>query len=376
MLVARLEAAIPGVRCVISTTTQTGMEIALKRFENHTVFYFPLDFSWAVKNALKRIQPTAVVLAELEVWPNFTYYARRAGVKILVANGRISDKSFPAYRRGKWILQSAFRRIDAVISQSESVSQRFIELGVEANRVHTVGSIKFDGAKTDRNSPAVTAVKNLTGRNADGFYWSGLNDNEIVFLAGSTQEPEEEMALDVFESLQSAFPTLRLILVPRHPERFEDVAQMLAKRQVPFIRRTELNGADSFSEKDSGLPQAKILLVNAMGELGAWWGTAQIAFVGGSMGSRGGQNMLEPAAYGAAVSFGPNTGNFRDIVAILLQSSAAKVVHNTEELREFVQTLLTQAELREEMGNRARNVVLSQQGAADKTIEIIRQAIE
>ncbi len=371
ILVSRLEKTIPGVRCVISTTTKTGMEVAKKRFENYTVFYFPLDFSWAVKRAINRIKPTAIILAELEVWPNLTRFAQNAGVKLIVANGRISDKSFQSYRRAKFFLRSAFKRVDKVISQSKSVSDKFIELGVAPENVITIGSIKFDGAKTDRNSAAVCAVKKLSGSNTSGDFWAGISEQDIVFLAGSTQDPEEKMALDAFNSLTDTYPQLRLIIVPRHPERFESVAEMLSENKAVFVKRTDLN-SETTADSTTGRP-AKILLVNAMGELSAWWGTCHIAFVGGSMGSRGGQNMIEPAAYGAAVSFGPQTSNFRDIVSLLLEAQAAKVVQDGTQLQQFVAQCLANPDQTAAIGQRAQNLVLSQQGAADKTVEIIVQ---
>ncbi|MBQ2620169.1 MAG: 3-deoxy-D-manno-octulosonic acid transferase [Thermoguttaceae bacterium] len=374
MLVSRLEQAIPGVRCVISTTTKTGMEVARKRFPNHTVFYYPLDFTWAVKTALKRIRPTALILAELEVWPNMTRLAKKNGVKVVVFNGRISDKSFPSYRRFSCFLRPAFQRVDKVVSQSDVYSQRFIELGVPADRVVTVGSIKFDGAKTDRAIPAVARVRSLTGTSKTGAFWEGVTDADVVFLAGSTQDPEEEMALNVFNRFSEQFDSLKLILVPRHPERFDTVAKMLESRSAEFIRRTELT--EQGGENADGSKRCRILLVDTVGELGAWWGTTQIAFVGGSMGSRGGQNMIEPAGYGATVSFGPNTTNFRDVVALLLGANAAVVVKDEQEMLHFVEKCLTDPAWREELGARARELVLSQTGAADKTVGIIKESCE
>lgn len=383
LLVKRLEAACPQVRCVISTTTLTGMEIAQKRFgQSHPVFYFPLDFSWSVREALRRIRPQALVLAELEVWPHLVSQAARQGIPVIVFNGRISDASFGAYKTFKWALKSAFRKISLVIAQTPQYSERFECLGVPAERIETVGSIKFEGAQTDRNSESVRKVRRLTGKNGKGGVWRPLEEQAFVFLAGSTQDPEEEMALESFLAVADSSPNVRLILVPRHPERFDAVADLLTKRGVDFIRRTQLTDPDvagsdvALSEVEVAAPfPIRVLLVDAMGELGAWWGVADLAFVGGSMGSRGGQNMIEPAAYGAAVSFGPNTRNFRDVVSLMLGANAAVVVQDGDQMAQFVRKGIEDLEWRTAIGNRAKELVLSQRGAANKTVQLILEQV-
>ena len=196
----------------------------------------------------------------------------------------------------------------------------------------------------------------------------------MVFVAGSTQAPEEELASRVYQSLENKFPELRLIIVPRHPERFDEVARMLEREQILFDRRTELE-LDPVGERKAGRSsidshgkETRAILVDTVGELGGWWGCADIGFVGGSMGSRGGQNMIEPAAYGVATCFGPNTKNFRAIVSQLLQNDAACVVHDENELREFVEVHLSDPPRRAAIGNRAKQLVCSQRGATDTTI--------
>jgi len=185
-----------------------------------------------------------------------------------------------------------------------------------------------------------------------------------VFLAGSTQEPEEALALDTYRRLSAARPRLRLILVPRHPARCEEVAQLLDRAGLPWQRRSRLDQHDVVAG-------ARILLVDTVGELGGWWGVAHIAFVGGSLGQRGGQNMIEPAAYGAAVCFGPNTRNFRDVVALLLRNNAASVVGDGGELTAFVQRCLTDPDWAGDLGSRARQLVAEQRGATARTVELL-----
>ncbi len=309
--------------CVISTTTQTGYALARNKYPDHTVFYCPLDFSWAVRRAMRRVRPDLLVLAELELWPNLIGAARACGARVAVVNGRLSDRSFRGYRRIRWLLRPVLAQLDLVAAQNQQYAARFVELGVPAQRVVATGSVKFDGCQSDRQNPATRALARL----------AGVTGEDIVFLAGSTQQPEETLALETFRELSAQFPRLRLILVPRHAERFDAVAELLSHSPVSWQRRTQLDDAG----RD---PQARVLLVDRIGELGAWWGVAQIAFVGGSLGTRGGQNMIEPAAYGAAVSFGPRTHNFRDVVAALLTADAAVVVADGNELTAFVRRCL------------------------------------
>ena len=219
--------------------------------------------------------------------------------------------------------------------------------------------MKYDGAETDRANPATTRLRHL---------W-GIAGGDCVFLAGSTQEPEESHALETYLQLAESHPQLRLILVPRHPDRFEAVAEMLQARGVRWQRRTDL-------ESSSADPPARILLVNVIGELGAWWGTAEIAYVGGSMGPRGGQNMIEPAAYGTAVSFGPNTRNFRDIVTVMLARDAAVVVHDGRELTRFVRQCLDEQGFRQQLGQRAYKLVQEQLGATGRTFSLLESLVQ
>ncbi len=370
--------------CVISTTTMTGFALAKTKYAGYTVFYCPLDFSWAVRRAMRRIRPDVLVLAELELWPNLIRAARSFGAKVAVINGRLSEKSFRGYRRVRPLLARLFGSIDLVAAQNQTYAGRFLALGANSLAVRVTGSLKFDGAQTDRNNGATRRLAAL----------AGISRDDVVFLAGSTQEPEEAFALSTFCKLIQRHPRLRLILVPRHPDRFNAVADMLEKSGVAFLRRSQL--VDRSMQPDQlraahALPESqrargedgrgarlrwRVLLVDAVGELGAWWGTARIAFVGGSLSRRGGQNMIEPAAYGAAVSFGPNTRNFRDIVTLMLEADAARVVHDEEEMSEFVRNCLESTQFADELGERARRLVRGQLGATAQTVDLIRGLLE
>ena len=336
--------------CVISTTTKTGYALAKEKYQSHTVFYCPLDFSWAVTRAMRRIRPDMLVLAELELWPNLIGAASRHGAKVAVINGRMSPRSFRGYRLIRPVISRVLREIDLLAVQTEEYAQRYRLLGASAHAVQVTGSLKFDGVQTDRSNPQTVALRGL----------AGISDDDIVFLAGSTVAPEESLALVTFRCLCEEFPRLKFILVPRHPERFAEVGRLLEKSRMAWRRRSELKPAD---------PPARILLIDTIGELSAWWGTAMIAFVGGSLdGHRGGQNMLEPAAYGAAVLFGPYTENFKDVVGVLLSRRAAVVVNDGDELTAQVRQLLQQTETAAELGTRAREVVQESKGATARTV--------
>jgi 3-deoxy-D-manno-octulosonic-acid transferase len=344
----------PEWECVISTTTKTGLALARTKYPGHTVFYCPLDFSWGVDEAMRRIRPSLLVLAELELWPNLIRSAKRRGAAVAVVNGRLSERSFRGYRRIGALVRRLLGWVDLIAAQDATYAERFRLLGAADATVQVTGSLKYDGAQTDRANPATMRLAQL----------AGVTQADVVLLAGSTQEPEEEVVLAAYRSLKEQWPRLRLILVPRHPERFDAVARLLDRSGEAWQRRSLL-------EAEGPRPEARILLVDAVGELGAWWGTARCGFVGGSLGDRGGQNMLEPAAYGAAVSFGPNTWNFRDIVDALLARRAAVVVHDSAELTAFVDRCLREPDYSDALGQRAQSLVREQLGATARTVALL-----
>ncbi len=351
----------PDWEIVVSTTTKTGYDLACKKYADRAVFYCPLDFTWATAAAMRRVRPTLLVLAELELWPNLISAAKRHGVRVAIINGRLSDKSFRGYRRIRALVAPSLHRIDLIAAQNEETAERFRQLGARSETVHATGSLKFDGAQTNRRNPRTLALQQL----------ARLDERHVVLLAGSTQEPEEQYALDVFHRLAPTHPELKLILVPRHPQRFDEVAALLDSSGVLWQRRSQLSPGHAENSREPAARRWRVLLVDTIGELGAWWGTSAIGFVGGSFGSRGGQNMLEPAAYGVATCFGPNTWNFRDIVAQLLAANGAHVVQSAEEFDQFVRQSLDSPELARQLGERAQCLVLSQQGATRRTVELL-----
>lgn len=354
-VVAAFRKRYPGLPCVVSTTTETGYDEARKCFPDVFVFFFPFDFSWAVRRSLHTLAPRLIVLAEAELWPNFLMAARRHGVPLAVINGRMSPRSGKRYRRLKPLSRWLFGHVDLLLMQTEHYAAAVRGLGVPPERVAVTGNIKFDGVLSDRQNPRTRGLRDLLE----------VKDDERLWIAGSTQAPEEEIVLRIWQKLRDEHPKLRLFLVPRHKDRFEEVAQLLAQAGVDFARRSR--GASL------GKP---VVLVDTMGELGPLWGLADVAFVGGSLdGRRGGQNMIEPAAYGAAVVFGPYVWNFADTAARLIDAHAACQIADARQLETVIRLLLEDGDERRRLGAAARAFVQRQQGATTQTVERLGQLL-
>jgi 3-deoxy-D-manno-octulosonic-acid transferase len=350
---AQAEAAGRSIDCVISSSTNTGLELAAKRFGPDRTFPCPLDFTWAVDRVLDRVRPDLIVLGELELWPTLLARAARRGIPVLVANGRMSERSAAGYGRVAWFARRMLGRVTTVAARSQADADRFAALG--AHDVVVTGSLKFDGVRGDRVAPEVERFRQL----------AGFATTDIVFLAGSTQAPEESLAIETFRSLAPNHPALRLVIVPRHVERTPEIAALLDAAGLRWQLRSRLDGTPP-------PPATSVLLIDTTGELGWWWGTASIAFVGGSLdGIRGGQNMLEPAAYAAAVCFGPHTRNFRDEVRRLLDADAAVVVPDGPALTAFVGQCLTDPAWAAALGARATALVAVHRGATATTARLI-----
>jgi 3-deoxy-D-manno-octulosonic-acid transferase len=348
----------PNWECVISTTTDTGFEEARKGFPDLPVFYWPLDFSWAVRRALGRMRPNLVVLAEGEIWPNFILAASDRGVPVATINARLSPRSGENYDRLKWFARPILRRIGCFCVQTQEYAEAFRKLGVDPERIHVTGSVKYDGVNGDRQSQRTRELARLLN----------VREADRVWIAGSTQAPEEEIVLEIYRRLRHQPPHVRLIIVPRQRERFDEVAALLERSGMPYVRRSLLS--EPIGRDDP------IILMDTIGELGPLWGLADVAFVGGSLdGRRGGQNMIEPAAYGAAVVFGPHVWNFKDTAARLLEAGAAVQIKDGPELDATVRKLLSDADLRSRLGTAAQQFVRTQQGATGRTVELLNRLI-
>ncbi len=349
--VARFRQRRPDWLCVVSTTTETGYDEATKHFADLPVIFFPFDFTWAVEAAFNRVQPQLVVLSEGEIWPNFLGIARRRNIKLALVNARMSPRSAKRFLKFRWVVSHLFAAFDFIGAQNAEYAENYHKLG--GRNVAVTGNLKYDGASA--HPPKSAAMRRLLG----------LADDALVWVAGSTQDPEESVSLAIYRDAKRLHPKLRLIVVPRHPERFDEVAKLLQASGLPFVRRSALNDS-------STIPPDSIILGDTMGELSALWGLADVAYVGGSLdGRRGGQNMIEPAACGAAVLFGPHTWNFKETVANLLKHAAAIQVADADALRRAMLRLLADATLRQQLGEAASNFVRTQQGATTKTLDAL-----
>ncbi len=343
-------------RILITTSTDTGFDLAQQRFPDCQVSWFPLDFSWAVSGALDRIQPDFVVLMELELWPGFLTACFRRHIPVAVVNARLSERSFRRYRLVRRWMLPVLGRLQLVAAQSPASAQRLQTLGVREEVLHVTGSVKFDGVQTSRENAATIALRKALAIPAEA----------RVLVCGSTQDPEEKLGIDAWQVLRRDFPDLYLILVPRHRERFDQVATTVTEAGHPLLRKSQAG-----SECSVGTGPETIRLLDTIGELGACWGLADFAFVGGSFGNRGGQNMIEPAAYGAAVMFGPNTRNFRDVVRILQEAEACIELQNEGQLLTTLQNLMQQPEQADSLGRMASAAVIRQQGATNRTTDLL-----
>lgn len=355
-IIKQLQLHYPHTELTLSVTTATGREVAEKTYPTLNIIWFPFDLSWAVRNALSQIQPNLIILAELELWPNFITAAKNQNIPIVVVNGRISQRSFRGYNRLRWLTRRLLSKIDCFAVQQQDYADRLKQLGMPEDRIVVTGSVKFDGVTVDRHDSTVQKLRTLFG----------ITEEHLVWVVGSTQSPEEAWALDIYLETKKHHRNLILILVPRHQERFNEVAELINSSRIPFHRRSQLTQDSALRTQHTGL-----ILADSLGELRAIWGLADVGFVGGSFNDRGGQNMIEPAAYGVAVTFGPNTWNFKQVVNSLLEQQAAIEVNSKDEWQSVTKQLLADEKQRRSLGERARQFVASQQGATKRTMELL-----
>lgn len=347
----------PDYRIVVSATTDTGLAEARSRFAQLDVIAWPFDFSWAVGKALDVVQPSLIVLIESELWPNFLRAASARQIPVVVVNARMSPRSFARLQRIAGLARRRlFARIACFAVQEEEYVSRLRELGVPNDKLVVTGSVKYDGALRDRDSGRTLGLRQLFG--------IGDSSAPLVWLAGSTHAPEEGIILNVFARLRTRFPQLRLILVPRHPDRFEEVARLVEESGLPFLRRSQVH------RPLSELPA--VLLLDTVGELGAAWGLADIGFTGGSLdGKRGGQSMIEPAGYGVPCVFGPRVWNFKDAARRLVEIGGAIMVADGQSLEVELARLISDPARRQRMGQAARELIERQQGATARTLDVL-----
>jgi 3-deoxy-D-manno-octulosonic-acid transferase len=352
-LISELRQKYPDKQIFVSTTTATGQALARQRFGENRVFFMPLDFGFAVRPYLKALQPHILVLAETEFWPNLLHLAGKRGAALATVNARISDRSFPRYRKFKWFFGRVLANVDLFLAQTAEDAARLRTIGAATERVRVSGNLKFDV----RPSSGSSLVNDLR---------SAISKDSPVIVCGSTAEGEEEPLLAAFKTVQQQFPAAVMVLAPRHPERFEKVAAMASS--------TAASAGLSLLRRSSWSPpqpvRGGIFLLDSVGELAAMYALADIAFVGGSLVPTGGHNILEPAQYGAAIVVGPHTFNFREIVSIFEQGDAIRVVTAATLSSQF-QALLQQPEDRKGLGRRAKDLFAQHAGATRRTLEAL-----
>jgi 3-deoxy-D-manno-octulosonic-acid transferase len=373
-LVERIKRELPDWRLVVSTTTLTGQQLArteaatreaTTRFD--AVFYFPFDWTFAVNRSLNQIKPSLVVILETELWPNFLRECRRRDILTVIANGRISPRSFSRYRRIRRFMARVLNDVSMLVMQSQADVERACLLGARARDVRACGNLKYDVASESQ----ISNLKSETALEIDNLF--ALSSSPHLIIAGSTAPGEEKILLTALNEVRrrQELKDARLILAPRHPERFNEVANLIAQSGFRFARRSEA----------AIVPRmADVILLDTIGELAALYRFAAVVFVGGSMVQRGGHNIIEPAIYAKPIIVGPHTENFRQIVSDFAQADAVVQIRATGEAGSSSFTselirLLSDTESARALGARAREILLRSRGATECAIAAILEII-
>jgi 3-deoxy-D-manno-octulosonic-acid transferase len=355
-VVISLREKFPSHRVLVSTTTSTGQKLAAQRFGDENVFYFPLDFALAIRPYLDALRPELVVVAETEFWPNFLRLSKRSGARIAVINCRISDRSLPGYKRFRFwlprLLEKTLANVDLFLAQTEEDYQRLIEIGAAESKITVAGNLKFDVAPP-RLPKVVASLR-------QDFSHSGAGP---ILVCGSTLEDEEGSLLSAFRNILANHPKAVMILAPRHPERFAEVAALVEQLGFRLWRRSLWSG-----EALAG----GVFLVDSIGELAALYSLATVAFVGGSLVPRGGHNILEPALHGVPIVTGNHYENFRDVVNFFASRNAVRIVGLAELPLVFME-LIDNSDERATLGRNALAALESQRGATDRTVAALVQ---
>jgi 3-deoxy-D-manno-octulosonic-acid transferase len=358
-IIDELRNKFPEFEIVVSTTTDTGYARAKAIFgDSMTVIFFPLDFSWIMRQAFERIHPAVCLLMELEVWPNFVHIAKGLNIPVVVVNGRISDRSFSRYKLIRPIAKKIFRQISLILAQTDEYAERFREVSSLDSAVIVTGSLKYDTAVTAEKVEGADVVKAQLG----------IGD-EKLWVAGGTGVDEEKILLDVYRSLKQddKFSDLRLVIVPRKPERFDEVGQLIEQSGMSLIRYSRVKAGASLSTDN----KQAVILGDTMGDLRKFYSLATIIFVGRSLVPMGGSDMMEAAALGKCTMFGPHAFNFKQAVEALLAGEGAIMVKDGDELQETMERCLLEPGFAQKIANNGREVIRKNQGATKKTIEQI-----
>jgi len=354
-LIRALRTAYPAHRLLMSTTTTTGQDVA-QQFGSDldAVFYAPFDFTPAVTRALERIAPELLIVIDTEIWPNLFRACRKRGVRTMLVNGRLSDRSYGRYRLVRFFMRRVFEDVDRVCAQTATWAQRYVDIGADQSSVMVTGSVKFDAL-----DPSMSSV--VQPASDDVLSCFRFAKRRPVFIAASTLRGEEELVLRVVGRILEIASDALIIIAPRHPERFDEVRAMAEVAGYRVQARSELRG------QDSDIP---IVLLDTIGELACLFQVASVVFVGGSLVPAGGHNLLEPAVFGKAIIVGPHMDNFAEITSHFVAQKAVVQVRDATEFEIESVDLVRDRGRRERLGNAARELVESCRGATKRTMTI------
>jgi 3-deoxy-D-manno-octulosonic-acid transferase len=355
-LLKALRGRYPGHAILVSNTTETGRGTASTFPEKDLCIYFPFDFLPAVRRTLDSVKPELVIIMETEIWPNFTREATSRNIPVILANGRISDRSFARYLKLSWFFRHPLRLFSRLCMQTETDCERIVAIGAPPGRTVMTGNIKYDIPYRQVNQDEKRHLK--------GQY--SIPDGLLVLMAGSTHAGEEQYLIDTYRKLLPILEGLFLVLVPRHPERAAEVASLLERSGITYSRRTSLPCPEEFQKGD-------VLLVDTVGEMMNLYAISDVAFVGGSLVPTGGHNLLEPASLGVPSVFGPHMSNFREIAELVLQYGAGVQVDSPEGLTESCRALITSAELRRVLGQNGLKLMRDNGGATERLLEVVAE---
>jgi 3-deoxy-D-manno-octulosonic-acid transferase len=356
-LVAELKSRLgEGWVVVVSTTTETGQRLAQKKLAASTVFYLPLDFAFSVRRYLRVLRPKMLVLMESELWPRLITECAKDGVPVVVANARISDRSFPRYMRLRGLWKPFLEEISLYLSQSVESAERLVSIGAPKNRVRVTGNLKYDVRESGSNA--------MTKR-IGSLLWKAR-----LIVAGSTLAGEEELLLAAWPAIHKTVPEAALLIAPRHPDRFDEVLGLIRGSGVPFFRCSQLL---TTTEPIFG---GTILLLDTIGDLASMYGIAATAFLGGSVVPKGGHNPLEAAQFGVPVVIGPSYENFREVVERMQDSDGILVLEMQGELEPALIGLMTNRQRAAAIGERGRRVFEAQAGATTRTVQALMTLLQ
>ena len=349
----------PECSVIVSTTTESGRDMAHKTFGAEIpVIYAPIDFVGSVRNALLRISPDAMIFLETELWPMWVRQAHRMGIRTALINGRISVKSIEGYLRMRFFFREVLKNYDAFSMIMDGDAERIESMGADSEKIEINGNAKYDLLADSVDAAKEKEIRRLLDLGVD----------DRVFVAGSTRSGEEEMVFDAYEKILEKFPDTILVVAPRHIDRASEIGAMIERRGFAYQLRTDLKNGGKRRER-------QIVLLNTFGELFNIYSIATIVFSGGSLVPLGGQNPLEPAVWGKAVFYGPHMDNFLDAKAILEAVGAGLEVEDSVSLADKAMHFLSHPEESKRFGDRARQAVLRNKGAAEKHARVIERLL-